>query len=209
VNTAHIDELGRYPDMSGAPVLMPVRQRFGIRAFGANCWTAPAGEPVVERHDEPNGDEELYVVLRGNVRFEIAGEAAEAGPGTLVHVSPDTVREAVALEPDTVVLAVGAKPGEAFEPKPWKDFQIAFASARAEGEDEARAFVEDALARNPEAWQSHYNAASFEAMSGNVDAALERLRRAIELGPPEVRRYAAEGHFDVLRDDPRWQELVG
>jgi quercetin dioxygenase-like cupin family protein len=209
VNVAHIDELGRYPDMNGAPVLMPVRRRFGIQAFGANCWTAPTGEQVIERHEEPNGDEELYVVLRGAARFTVAGETAEAGPGTLVHVPPDTLREAVATEPDTIVLAVGARPGEAFEPKSWEDFQVTFAQARAGGEDEARALVEAELEHHPDAWQGYYNAASFETISGNVDAAFEHLAQAIELGPPEVRSYAREGHFDGLHDDPRWQEAVG
>jgi hypothetical protein len=38
-----LDALEQYPAMGGAPVLMPIRQRLGVRAFGVNCWTAPAG----------------------------------------------------------------------------------------------------------------------------------------------------------------------
>jgi uncharacterized cupin superfamily protein len=112
-----LDELGRYPSMSGAPVLMPLRRRLGIRAFGVNCWTAELGEHVIERHAERDGDEELYVVVRGRARFTVGDETADAPPGTLVHVLPGTMREAIATEPDTLVLAVGAKIGEAFEPK--------------------------------------------------------------------------------------------
>lgn len=210
MNVVHIDELTHYPDMTGAPVLMPLRRTLGIRAFGANCWTAPEGKPVIERHMEPNGDEELYVVLRGRARFTVADETEVAGPGAVVHVPPDTTREAVALEPETIVLAVGAKAGEAFEPKSWEDFQVAFAKARAGGEDEARAFVEEAVARDPGAWQGAYNAAAFEALTGNTDAAFEQLTRAIALGPPEVPTFALEGnHFDSLHDDPRWTELIG
>jgi mannose-6-phosphate isomerase-like protein (cupin superfamily) len=209
-NVVHLDELERYPDMSGAPVLMPLRRRLGVRAFGANCWTAPVGEPVIERHSEPNGDEELYVVLGGRARFVIGEETAEAGPATLVHVPPDTLREAVAAEPGTIVLAIGVKPGEAFEPKSWEDFQIAFAKARSGGEDEARALVAETLEREPDAWQGHYNAACFEALTGNRDGAFAHLERAVSIGPPEVRRLAAEGDdFEALRSDPRWQELVG
>jgi quercetin dioxygenase-like cupin family protein len=209
-NVVHLDELERYPDMSGAPVLMPLRRRLGVRAFGANCWTGPVGEPVIERHSEPNGDEELYVVLRGRARFTIGDETADVGPATLVHVPPDTLREAIAVAPETILLAVGAKPAEVFEPKSWEDFQIAFAKARSGGEEEARALVAETLEREPEAWQGHYNAACFEALAGNGNAAFAYLERAFSLGPPEVRRLAAEGvDFAALHDDPRWQELVG
>jgi quercetin dioxygenase-like cupin family protein len=94
-----LDELQRYPAMSGAPVLIPLRRRLDVRAFGINCWTAPVGAPVIERHSEPDGDEEVYVVVRGRVRFTVGDETFDAGPATLVHVRPDTVREATAIEP--------------------------------------------------------------------------------------------------------------
>jgi quercetin dioxygenase-like cupin family protein len=205
-----LDELERYPAMSGAPVLLPLRRRLDVRAFGINCWTAPAGAPVIERHSEPDGDEEVYVVLRGRVRFTVGDETFDVGPATLVHVRPDTVREAIAIEPETLVLAVGAKPGEAFEPKSWEDFQIAFAEAYARSEEQARALLAEMLARDPDAWQPAYNAASFEALTGNADAAFEHLARALALGPPRVRQLAANGEdFAALRSDPRWQQLIG
>jgi mannose-6-phosphate isomerase-like protein (cupin superfamily) len=204
-----LDELERYPAMTGAPVLMPLRRLLDVRAFGINCWTAPVGEPVIERHREPDGDEEVYVVVRGRVRFTVDGETFDAGPATVVHVRPDTVREAIAVEPETLVLAVGAKPGEVFEPKSWEDTQIAFAEAYARGEDEARALLAEMLERNPEAWQPSYNAASFEALTGNTDAAFEHLERAVTLGPPMVRQLAANGEdFAALRSDSRWQRLI-
>jgi mannose-6-phosphate isomerase-like protein (cupin superfamily) len=209
-NVIHVDELDRYPSMSGPPILMPLRRQFGLRAFGANCWTAPLGAHVIEPHSEPDGDEELYLVVRGRVRFTLSDETLEVGPQTFVYVPPDTARQAVAIEPETVVLAIGAKPGEAFEPKSWEEFQIAFAGARAAGEDEARAFVADTLARQPDAWQATYNAACFEALMGNVDDAFEHLARALALGPPSVRQLAAaSADLESLRPDPRWQQLVG
>jgi mannose-6-phosphate isomerase-like protein (cupin superfamily) len=203
-------ELERYPAMSGAPVLMPLRRRLDLRAFGLNCWTAPVGAPVIERHSEPDGDEEVYVVISGRARFTVGDETFEAGPETVVYVPPDTSRQALAIEPETFVLAVGAKPGQAFEPKSWEDFQIAFAEAFAQGEEKAQALLAEALARDPEAWQHHYNLACFEALTGNFDGAFEHLARALELGPPPVRQLAAESEdLDVLRSDPRWREIVG
>jgi quercetin dioxygenase-like cupin family protein len=207
-----LDELDRYPAMTGAPVLMPLRQRLDVRAFGINCWTAPVGAPVIERHSEPDGDDEVYVVMRGRARFLVGHETFDAGPGTLVHVPPDTLREAVAAEPETFVLAVGAKPGEAFEPKSWswEDFQIAFARAHARSEEEARTLLGEMLARDPSAWQPAYNAACFEALTGHVDAAFEHLACALALGPPRVRQLAVDGEdFTALRSDPRWRHLIG
>jgi mannose-6-phosphate isomerase-like protein (cupin superfamily) len=205
-----LDELERYPAMSGAPVLIPIRRMLDVRAFGINCWTAPVGAPVIERHSEPDGDEEVYVVVRGRVRFTVDDESFEVGPATLVHIRPDTMREAVAVEPETLVLAVGAKAGETFEPKSWEDFQIAFAEAYARGEEDARALLGEALARNPEAWQPAYNAACFEALTGNIGAAFEHLADALALGPPRVRQLASDGEdFAALRSDPRWQQLLG
>jgi mannose-6-phosphate isomerase-like protein (cupin superfamily) len=206
-----LDELGRFPAMTGAPVLMPLRQQLAVRAFGINCWTAPVGRPAIERHSEPDGDEEVYIVVRGSVRFAIGEETFEAGPATVVYVPPDTTREAVAVEPDTFVIAIGGKPGKAFESESWswEDFQVAFAQAQARGDEEARRLLADALARDPEAWQPAYNAACFEALTGNADGAFEYLARAFALGPARVRKLAAEGEeFAALRSDSRWQQLV-
>jgi Cupin domain len=196
--------------MAGAPVLMPLRRRFGLQAFGLNCWTAPVGRPVVERHSEPGGDEEVYLVVSGRVRFTIGDEVFDAGPETVVYVPPDTVREAVATEPETLVVAVGAKPGEAFEAKSWEDAQIAFAEAYARGEEHARVLLAAALADSPDAWQPSYNAACFETLTGNTTAAFEHLTRALTLGPPRVRQLAAESEeFVPLHSDSRWHQLMG
>ena len=206
-----LDDLDRFPAMTGAPVLVTLRQRLDVRAFGINCWTAPVGAPVIERHSEPDGDEEVYIVIRGRVRFTIGEETFEPGPATVVYVPPDTTREAVAIEPETLVVAVGAKPGEAFEPNSWswEDFQVAFAQAQAQGDEEARAFLAEMLARDPNAWQPAYNAACFEALSGNAGAAFEYLERAFALGPERVRKLALDGDdFAALRSDPRWQQLM-
>ena len=54
-----------------------------------------------------------------------------------------------------------------------------------------------------------YNAACFEALAGETDAALDHLRRAVELDRREVRRYAPEDtDLDSIRDDPRYAELL-
>jgi hypothetical protein len=130
VVTAHLDDVPTLTFESDAePDWKPLRHHLGIGAFGVNVWLAAApGDQAIERHDEApaegstNGHEELYVVMRGEARFTVDGEEIAAPAGTLVFIAdPALVREAVATAPDTVVLAVGAARGVAFEPSDWED----------------------------------------------------------------------------------------
>jgi hypothetical protein len=126
--TARLDEIPTLAAPSAdEPGWKPLRHHLGVGAFGVNAWVAAApGDVAIERHDEAPGDgtaghEELYVVVRGAARFTVGGEDVDAPAGTLVFVSdPALTREAVATEPGTVVLTVGAGRGEAFTPSPWE-----------------------------------------------------------------------------------------
>ena len=129
VATAHLDDVPTLPFGTDAePDWKPLRHHLGVGAFGVNAWVAAnAGDPAVERHDEaPSegegpGHEELYVVLRGAARFTVDGEEIDTPAGTLVFVSdPALTREAIATADDTVVLAIGAARGVAFEPSDWE-----------------------------------------------------------------------------------------
>jgi tetratricopeptide (TPR) repeat protein len=204
-----LDDLERLTSTDGSLTLLPLRRTVGFRPFGVNGWLgARAGDHVIERHYERDGDEELYVVVRGRATFTVGEETVDAPAGTLVHVEPGTLREAVAAEDDTIVLAAGAKPGEAWQPAAWEDFYVAFAYRAAGRPDEARALVADTLARHPDAWQGEYNAACFEALEGRDDEAFAHLRRARELAPDLIDEYApADRDLTRLQEDPRWQEL--
>ena len=206
-----LDDLERIQSSDGSLTLMPLRRTIGFRPFGVNGWYgAKAGDEVIERHYERGGDEELYVVVSGRATFTLGEETVDAPPLTLVHAPPGTLRHAIAAEDDTVVLALGAKPGEAWAPAPWEDFFVAFAKRRAGATGEARALIEETLARHPDAWQGAYNAACFEALEGNTDAAFALLAAANERAPVEVAEWAPEDRdFTSLHDDPRWRELFG
>src|SRR6478672_5887383 len=98
---------------------IPVREYLGIHAFGINGFTPSEDGTLVSEHDEAGtGQEELYVVLDGNVTFEIDGEAVEAKPGTLISVAPQSSRKATG---EGTVLVVGGKPGEAYQGIDWGD----------------------------------------------------------------------------------------
>ena len=86
----------------------------------------------------------------------------------------------------------------------WEEIFVAFGQFRNGNEEEGRKSMEAAIAAKPDAWQGHFNAACFEALTKNRDAAIEHLNRAIELDP-KAREFAAKDtDFDWLRDDPEF-----
>ena len=121
-NTAHITEIPTVANDLVEGEWKPVRHHFGISAFGVNAYVGREdGELVIEEHAEGDaGHEELYVVVAGRARFAVAGETFDAPAGTLVFVAPTTTRMAVAREPGTIVLVIGAAPGRSFEPSDWE-----------------------------------------------------------------------------------------
>lgn len=208
---AKIDELERYP-IEGQQGLTwrPVRRHFDIHAFGVNAYTAEqAGQRVVEEHREEDGHEELYVVVSGRARFMLDGQEHDAPAGTLVHCPPGTPRGAVAEEPGTTVLGIGAKPGEVFQPSGW-EWTFAGMSLLSRGDEEAaRREFAAGIDAYPDAWQGYYNLACAEARMGNRESALENLGRAAELDAGVVQRYAADDEdFASLKDDPEFLRLT-
>ncbi len=211
-NIARIEELERYP-IEGQEGLTwrPVRRHFDIEAFGVNAYTADeAGQRVVEEHREEGGHEELYVVVSGRATFMVDDEEHDAPVGTLVHCPPGTPRGAVAAEPGTTVLGIGAKPGEVFKPSGW-EWTFAGMSLLNQGDEQAaRREFEAGLEAYPDAWQGYYNLACAEARLGNGDEALANLKRAAEIDQAVVTKYAPDDEdFASLKDDPRFLAITG
>jgi hypothetical protein len=95
------------------PTWYPVQHAFGIDAFGANLFVAThADQRLVDDHDERNsGQQELYLVLEGEVAFRLDGEEARLGRGSAVAVTdPSVRRSATALREGTALLIIGAGP---------------------------------------------------------------------------------------------------
>ena len=209
---ARIEDLERYP-ISGQDGLTwrPVRRHFDIRSFGVNAYTAEeTGQRVVEEHREENGHEELYVVIAGRATFMLDREEHDAPAGTLVHCPPGTLRGALAAEPGTTVLGIGAKPGEVFHPSGW-EWVFAGVSLLDQGDEEgARRELQAGIDANPTAWQGPFNLACIEARLGNRDAALDQLERAAELDREAVAKYAPNDEdFASVLDDPRFLAITG
>jgi hypothetical protein len=161
------------------------------------------------RRGLPTGHEELYVVVSGHATFTVAGDEVDATTGTIVFVrDPSAKCGAVAREPDTTVLSVGAKAGEAFTPQPWETNRDVFALLDAGKAAEAKELLTDAIRRYEDTGTLYYNLACAEAMLGETDAAIEHLRTALE-GNPSLAAYLPEDKdLASLRDDPRFAELL-
>ncbi len=204
MKVAHLDELDRI-EMDDGFVWRPIRRRFGIRAFGVNAY-APreAGALVVEEHTENTyGHEEIYLVLRGRARFTVDGNEHELGPGQLVFVrDPALKRSAIGLTDDTIVLALGGKPGVVHEPSAWEAMFASVPAARDGDWPEAIRISAEALVEQPGHGGLLYNLACMEARGGRPLDALLHLQQAVEL-EEKWRGYAAKDtDFDSIRDEP-------
>ncbi len=113
-----IDEIPRVDVDPGEPDWHPVQHHFALRAFGLNAFVAhEEGVQLISEHDEvASGQEEVYLVTSGTARFTLDGETIDAPAGTAVVVrAPSVRRQAVAAEPETAVVAIGAAPRGEFQ----------------------------------------------------------------------------------------------
>jgi hypothetical protein len=205
--SVRLDEIEPIPVVGGSLLWRPLRRTLDIGAFGINSYIAPnAGEDVVEEHTEQTlGHEEVYVVLTGHATFELDGEELDAPAGTVVFIQdPKVKRHAKATEPNTSVLAVGGPRGAAYEPSPWEDF---FAAERHRSAGDYDAYADElaeVAVRRPDNGAAFYNLACAETLAGREDAAIEHLRRAIELRPDVGDLASGDEDFASLRDRPDW-----
>ena len=170
-----------------------------------NAYSA-TGEnaPIVERHTEQQlGHEEIYLVLRGRVRFTIGGDEHELGPGQLVFVrDPALERGAVAVDADAVVLALGGKPGQPHEVSAWEAMFAAVPAANREEWDEAIRIHDEALVERPEHPALLYNLACMEARGGRHLDALLHLQRAVTLESKWADYARRDSDFAAIRSEP-------
>jgi len=196
-SVAHLGELDRVPVMEGLE-WRPIRRRLGITAFGVNAYTAEkVGDWIVEEHTEEQlGHEEMYMVVKGKATFTLGSETVDAPAGTIVFISdPQMKRKAVADEPETTVLAVGAKPGEAFTPSAWEWYFQAYAQAPEDGIETMRRGIAVDGERSP----LYYHLACLEARVGRLDDARAHLARAIELDPGAAEHAAKDDDLKEVR----------
>ncbi len=186
----------------------PLRRPLGVSAFGVNAyWAASPGDELIENHDElgaaAGGHEELYVVLAGAARFTVAGDEFDAPPGTVVFVrDPAARRGAVATEANTTALVVGGEPGRPYEVSAWEWVAEAIPAWRNGDYESARKTIEQGLREYPDNPSLLYDLACLEALVGEPEAAIDHIRRAVELKPEFAKDAQADEDFASIRQRP-------
>ena len=187
----------------------PVRHHFGITSFGVNVWTGKqAGDRIINEHDEAGEDEELYVVTSGRARFELDGDSVDAESGTYVFVPPGVKRTAFAEEPGTTILAVGAKPGEAFVPFGWEIWSQVRPLYDSGDYEAAAERGKELLEAHPEYPMVAYNVACCEALAGRKQDAIAHLQGVLPESEYLRELAKTDTDLDPLRGDAEFQKLV-
>jgi len=206
---ARLDDIEGYSD-EGRPTWRPIRSALGVQAFGVNAWESTAAEQqLIGEHDEigpgAGGHEELYLVTTGRARFTVDGREIDAPAGTIVFVSdPTSKRAAVADEPGTTILAIGARAGAPFEVSPWERSAEALRFWKTGEWERAIEVLAGELSDRPDSAGTLYNLACAEARAGRAEDALFHLRRALELDERFRETAVGDPDFESIRSDPRF-----
>lgn len=115
--TKHIDHIAPYegPHAIDGIRFRHVAKALGVSAWGMNVLELDAGCEDYPEHDHNHdGQEEVYVVLRGSATLIVDGERRALREGDLTRVAPQVTRKIVPGDGGVSVLAIGATPGEAF-----------------------------------------------------------------------------------------------
>ena len=92
------------------------RAELGVNAFGMQVLDFPPNATQYPEHDHTeDGQEEVYVALRGSGEIEIEGERHRLDPETMVRVSPGVKRKIWTGDEELRLLAIGGVPGAGYE----------------------------------------------------------------------------------------------
>ena len=188
----------------------PLRAHLGARAFGINAYTKNADEQIVGEHkEEASGHEELYLVVAGRATFTVEGEDRDAPVGTAVLVPSGTTRSAKAHEDGTTIVVVGGRPDAVFQPRAWETNAVIFPMFGEGKIEEVREILRGVVDQYEDGESIEYNLACCEARLGDIEQAFEHLGRAL-VGRPDLVELARDDEdLASLRDDARFDELVG
>lgn len=93
-----------------------VGAELGVDSFGMQVIDIPAGSEHYPDHDHNHdGQEEVFVVLRGSAEFTIDGENVPLDPERIVRISAGAKRKLTPGSDGVRLLALGGVPGEAYD----------------------------------------------------------------------------------------------
>jgi mannose-6-phosphate isomerase-like protein (cupin superfamily) len=92
------------------------RAELGVTSFGMQVLDMPPETDQYPEHDHAeDGQEEVYVTLRGRGEIEIEGKRHPLDPDTVVMVASGVKRKIWPGAEGVRLLAIGARPGEVYQ----------------------------------------------------------------------------------------------
>ena len=103
--------IGSIDGLGSGPGFRKIRDPLGVTAFGVNAVVLPPGYTTNAHYHERQ--EELYLVLEGEIEFDLGGEKRTLGPGGLARVDAATVRSLrnTSDSAEATYVCVGGKDG--------------------------------------------------------------------------------------------------
>ncbi len=93
------------------------RAALGVTSFGIQVEEFPPDFDQYPEHSHAeDGQEEVYLVLRGDAEIEIDGQRIPLDTETIVRVGPGARRRIIPGPQGVRILALGAVPGAVYEP---------------------------------------------------------------------------------------------
>ena len=101
------------------------RAALGVTSFGMQVEEFPPNFDQYPEHSHTeDGQEEVYVVLRGSAEIEIEGKRIPLDAETIVRVEPGVSRRIFAGPQGVRILALGGVPGAAYEPPDFSKIEV-------------------------------------------------------------------------------------
>jgi len=97
-------------------VFRGLRQPLGVTAFGVNQLELPANAEGPEHDHSADGQEEVYVIIRGTGTLRADGEKMELRPGHYVFCSPEQKRQLIAGADGLAWVGIGCQP-DGYKPR--------------------------------------------------------------------------------------------
>ncbi len=92
------------------------RAALGVSSFGMQVEEFPPNfDQYPEHSHDEDGQEEVYIVLRGSAEMEVEGERVPMDTETIVRVGPGTSRRVFGGPEGVRLLVLGGVPGAAYE----------------------------------------------------------------------------------------------
>jgi mannose-6-phosphate isomerase-like protein (cupin superfamily) len=115
-----IEEIAAYGGPNAIPGIRfrPAAGALGVTAWGMNVLEIDPGCEKYPEHDhQKDGQEEVYVVLRGSATLRSGERDYPLETGAMIRVPPSEKRKITPGPRGVTVLALGATPGKAYEPR--------------------------------------------------------------------------------------------